>query len=176
MNKIICSFYVWYSSFYLVFIWVFIFIMGRIPRGECFWFSGLCFVLASAKCRAICRCGLRLSTYNCETMVLSQKRLRCPLMVDDEFLSKVEKVKYLRVVNKMPSQGLVEGEWNRRLTGGLLRCLQWYQLLTILLSQKEHWILRGRSASKSSALFMKISILWGVAGLSHFGVVSSPQN
>lgn len=44
-------------------------------------------------------------------------------MVNDEFLSKVEKVKYLRVVNKMPSQGLVEGEWNRRLTGGLLRCL-----------------------------------------------------
>ena len=60
----------------------------------------------AAECEAA---GMKISTSKSEAMVLSRKRVDCPLQVGGESFLQVEEFKYLRVREK----------WTRRLTNGL---------------------------------------------------------
>jgi len=57
--------------------------------------------------------GMRMSTSKSETMVLSQKRVECPLRVVNEILSQVDKFKYLGVL--FTREGQMEQEIDRRI-------------------------------------------------------------
>ena len=52
---------------------------------------------------------MRISTSKSEAMVLSQKRVDCPLQVGGESLPQVEEFKYLEVLFR------VKGKWSGRL-------------------------------------------------------------
>ncbi|XP_061622105.1 furin (paired basic amino acid cleaving enzyme) a isoform X2 [Phyllopteryx taeniolatus] len=56
---------------------------------------------------------MRISTSKSETMVLSRKRVACPLQVGDEILPQVEEFKYLAVL--FTSEGRMEREMDRRI-------------------------------------------------------------
>ena len=64
----------------------------------------------ATKCKAV---GMRISTSMSESVVLSQKRMACPLQVGGENLPQVEEFKYLRVL--FMSDGSRDGEISRRL-------------------------------------------------------------
>ncbi|XDV26977.1 hypothetical protein PO909_030586 [Leuciscus waleckii] len=58
--------------------------------------------------------GMRISTSKSEAMVLSRKRVACPLQVGGEFLPQVEEFKYLGVL--FTSEGRLERETDRRIS------------------------------------------------------------
>jgi len=62
----------------------------------------------AAKCEAA---GIRISPCKSETMVLSRKRVECPLWVGNEILPQAEEFKYLGVL--FTSEGLMEREIDR---------------------------------------------------------------
>ena len=62
----------------------------------------------AAECEAA---GMRISTTKSETMVLSRKRVECPLRVGNEILPQVEEFKYLGVL--FTSEGRMEREIDR---------------------------------------------------------------
>uniref|UniRef100_A0A669BS49 Reverse transcriptase domain-containing protein n=1 Tax=Oreochromis niloticus TaxID=8128 RepID=A0A669BS49_ORENI len=62
----------------------------------------------AAECEAV---GMRMSTSKSEAMVLSRKRVECPLRVRDKFLPQVEEFKYLGVL--FTSDGRREPEIDR---------------------------------------------------------------
>ncbi|XP_061642121.1 uncharacterized protein LOC133484062 [Phyllopteryx taeniolatus] len=62
----------------------------------------------AAECEAA---GMRISTSKSETVVLSRKRVECPLWVGDEILPQVEEFKYLWVL--FTSEGGMERESDR---------------------------------------------------------------
>ena len=62
----------------------------------------------AAECEAA---GMRISTSKSETMVLSWKRVECPLRVRNEILPQVEEFKYLGVL--FTSEGRMEREIDR---------------------------------------------------------------
>ncbi|KAL4006357.1 guanylate cyclase activator 1 [Sarotherodon galilaeus] len=64
----------------------------------------------TAKCEAV---GMRISTSKSEAMVLTRKRVECPLWVRDEFLPQVEEFKYLGAL--FTSDGRREREIDRRI-------------------------------------------------------------
>ncbi|CAI5677887.1 unnamed protein product [Oreochromis niloticus] len=64
----------------------------------------------AAECEAA---GMRISTSKSEAIVLSRKRVECPLRVGDEFLPQVEEFKYLGVL--FASDGRREPEIDRRI-------------------------------------------------------------
>ncbi|KAL4005315.1 hypothetical protein ACER0C_005028 [Sarotherodon galilaeus] len=64
----------------------------------------------AAECEAA---GMRISTSKSEAMVLSRKRVECPLRVGDEFLPQVEEFKYHGVL--FASDGRREPEIDRRI-------------------------------------------------------------
>ena len=72
----------------------------------------------AAKCEAA---GMRISTSKSETMVLSWKRVECPLRVGNEILPQVEEFKYLGVL--FTSEGRMEREIDGRI-GAALRALR----------------------------------------------------
>ncbi|XDV14816.1 hypothetical protein PO909_014999 [Leuciscus waleckii] len=57
--------------------------------------------------------GMRISASKSEAMVLSRKRVACPLQVGGEFLPQVEEFKYLGVL--FTSEGRMEREIDRRI-------------------------------------------------------------
>ena len=57
--------------------------------------------------------GMRISTSKSEAMVLSRKRVDCPLQVGGEFLPQVEEFRYLGVL--FTSEGRMEREIDRRI-------------------------------------------------------------
>ncbi|XDV52909.1 hypothetical protein PO909_021551 [Leuciscus waleckii] len=64
----------------------------------------------AAECEAA---GMRISTSKSEAMVLSRKRVACPLQVGGEFLPQVDEFKYLGVL--FTSEGRMEWEIDRRI-------------------------------------------------------------
>ncbi len=64
----------------------------------------------AAECEAV---GMRISASKSEAMVLSRKRVACPLQVGGELLPQVEEFKYLGVL--FTSQGRMEREIDRRI-------------------------------------------------------------
>ncbi|XDV31537.1 hypothetical protein PO909_002528 [Leuciscus waleckii] len=64
----------------------------------------------AAECEAA---GMKISTSKSEAMVLSRKRVVCPLQVGGEFLPQVEEFKYLGVL--FTSEGRMEREIDRRI-------------------------------------------------------------
>ncbi|XP_057686933.1 MLX-interacting protein isoform X2 [Corythoichthys intestinalis] len=67
----------------------------------------------AAECEAV---GMNISTSKSETMILSRKRVECPLRVGDEILPQVEEFKYLEVF--FTSEGRREREIDRRIHSG----------------------------------------------------------
>ncbi|MDG2595023.1 reverse transcriptase domain-containing protein, partial [Vibrio parahaemolyticus] len=63
----------------------------------------------AAECEAA---GMRISTSKSEAMVLSRKRVDCPLEVGEEVLPQVEEFKYLGIL--FTSEGRMEREMDRR--------------------------------------------------------------
>ncbi|KAI3353859.1 hypothetical protein L3Q82_004862 [Scortum barcoo] len=70
----------------------------------------------AAECEAA---GMRISTSKSEAMVLSWKRVDCPLWVGEEFLPQVEDFKYLGVL--FTSEGKMEREMDRWIGAGVRR-------------------------------------------------------
>ena len=64
----------------------------------------------AAECEAA---GMRISTSKSEAMVLSRKRVECPLQVGGEVLPQVEEFKYLGIL--FTSEGRMEREIDRRI-------------------------------------------------------------
>ena len=64
----------------------------------------------AAECDAV---SMRISTSKSESMVLSQKRIECPLQVEEENLPQVKEFKYLGVF--FMRDGRRDGEFSRRL-------------------------------------------------------------
>ncbi|XP_061537112.1 uncharacterized protein LOC133404806 [Phycodurus eques] len=64
----------------------------------------------AAECEAV---GMRIGTSESETVVLSRKRVACPLRVGDEILPRVEEFKYLGV--SFTSEGRTEREIDKRI-------------------------------------------------------------
>ncbi|XP_076732247.1 LINE-1 reverse transcriptase homolog [Maylandia zebra] len=177
---------------------LFIIFMDRISRrsqvAEGFHFGGLRIssLLASsgeglqlalerfaAECEAA---GMRISTSKSEAMVLSQKRVECPLPVGDEFLPQVEEFKYLGVL--FASDGRREPEIHRRIraAAAVMRTLHRSVVVKRELSVKaklsihrsiyvptltyghELWVVTERTRSRIQAAEM--SFLRRAAGLS----------
>ncbi|KAI3351447.1 hypothetical protein L3Q82_020304 [Scortum barcoo] len=84
----------------------------HVPRGtRCSMVGeGLSLGRFAAKCEAA---GMRISICKSEVMVLSRKRVDCPLRVGEEFLPQVEEFKYLGVL--FTSEGKMEREMDRRI-------------------------------------------------------------
>ncbi len=61
--------------------------------------------------------GMRISTSKSETMLLSWKRVDCPLRVGEELLPQVEEFKDLKVL--FTSEGKMEQEIDRRIEEGV---------------------------------------------------------
>ncbi len=69
----------------------------------------------AAECEAV---GMRISASKSEAMVLSRKRVACPLQVGGVLLPQVEEFIYLGVLSR------VREGWNGRLTDGSVQLLQ----------------------------------------------------
>ena len=133
----------------------------------------------AAECEAA---GMRISTSKSESMVLSRKRVECPLRVRDEILPQVEEFKYLGVL--FTSEGRMEREINRRIgaASAVMRTLHRSVVVKRELSRKaklsiyqsifvptltyghELWVVTERTRSRVQAAEM--SFLRRVAGLS----------
>uniref|UniRef100_A0A669C209 Reverse transcriptase domain-containing protein n=1 Tax=Oreochromis niloticus TaxID=8128 RepID=A0A669C209_ORENI len=133
----------------------------------------------AAECEAA---GMRISTSKSEAMVLSRKRVECPLRVGDEFLPQVEEFKYLGVL--FASDGRREPEIDRRIgaAAAVMRTLHRFVVVKRELSVKaklsiyrsiyvptltyghELWVVTERTRSRIQAAEM--SFLRRVAGLS----------
>ena len=79
---------------------------------------------------------MRISTSKSEIMVLSQKRVECPLWVGNEIFLQVEKFKYLGFL--FTSQGRLEREIDRRIgeASAVMRALHRPLVVKKELSQK----------------------------------------
>ena len=133
----------------------------------------------AAECEAV---GMRISTSKSETMVLSRKRVECPLRVGDEILPQVEEFKYLGV--SFTSEGTMEREIDRRIgaASAVMRTLYRSVVVKKELSRKaklsiyrsiyvpaltyghELWVVTERTRSRIQAAEM--SFLRRVSGLS----------
>uniref|UniRef100_A0A669EXX2 Reverse transcriptase domain-containing protein n=1 Tax=Oreochromis niloticus TaxID=8128 RepID=A0A669EXX2_ORENI len=133
----------------------------------------------AAECEAA---GIRISTSKSEAMVLSRKRVECPLRVGDEFLPQVEEFKYLGVL--FASDGRREPEIDRRIgaAAAVMRTLHRSVVVKRELNVKaklliyrsiyvptltyghELWVVTERTRSRIQAAEM--SFLRRVAGLS----------
>ena len=126
--------------------------------------------------------GMRISASKSETMVLSRKRVECPLRVGDEVLPQVEEFKYLGIL--FTSEGRMEREIDRRIgaASAVMRVLRRSVVVKRELSRKaklsiywsiyvptltyghELWVVTERTRSRIQAAEM--SFLRRVAGLS----------
>lgn len=133
----------------------------------------------AAKCEAA---GMKISTSKSETMVLSRKRVACPLRIGDEVLPQVEEFKYVGVL--FTSEGRKEREIDRRIgaASAVMRALHRSVVVKRELSRKaklsiyqsifvptltyghELWVVTERTRSRVQAAEM--SFLRRVAGLS----------
>ena len=133
----------------------------------------------AAECEAA---GMKISTSKSEAMVLSRKRVDCPLQVGGESLLQVEEFKYLGVL--FTSEGKMEREIDRRIgaASAVMRALRQSVVDKRELSQKaklsiyrsiyvptltyghEVWVVTERTRSRIQAAEM--SFLRRVAGLS----------
>ncbi|XDV13498.1 hypothetical protein PO909_001890 [Leuciscus waleckii] len=133
----------------------------------------------AAECEAA---GMRISTSKSEAMVLSRKRVVCPLQVGGEFLPQVEEFKYLGVL--FTSEGRMEREIDRRIgaASAVMRSLYRSVMVKKELSRKaklsiyrsiyvptltyghELWVMTERTRSRIQAAEM--SFLRRVAGRS----------
>ncbi|XP_051789808.1 uncharacterized protein LOC127529636 [Erpetoichthys calabaricus] len=125
---------------------------------------------------------MRISTSKSETMVLSRKRVECPLRVGGEILPQVEEFKYLGVL--FTSEGRMEREIDRRISAAsaVMRALHRSVVVKKELSRKaklsiyqsiyvptltyghELWVVPERTRSRIQAAEM--SFLRRVSGLS----------
>ncbi|MDF4355550.1 hypothetical protein P3445_23995, partial [Vibrio parahaemolyticus] len=87
----------------------------------------------AAECEAA---GMRISTSKSEAVVLSQKRVDCPLQVGGEVLPQVEEFKYLGIL--FTSEGRMEREIDRRIgaASAVMQALNWSIVVKRELSQK----------------------------------------
>ena len=133
----------------------------------------------AAECEAV---GMRISGSKSETMVLSRKRVECPLRVGNEVLRQVEEFRYLGIL--FTSEGRMEREVDRRIgaASAVMRALRRSVLVKRELSRKaklsvywsiyvptltyghELWVMTERTRSRVQAAEM--SFLRRVAGLS----------
>ena len=125
---------------------------------------------------------MKISTSKSETMVLSRKRVACPLRIGDEVLPQVEEFKYVGVL--FTSEGRKEREIDRRIgaASAVMRALHRSVVVKRELSRKaklliyqsifvptltyghELWVVTERTRSRVQAAEM--SFLRRVAGLS----------
>ena len=125
---------------------------------------------------------MRISTSKSEVMVLSRKRVECPLQVGGEVLPQVEEFKYLGIL--VTSEGRMEREIDRRIgaASAVMRALNRSVVVKRELSRKaklsiyrsiyvptltyghELWVMTERTRSRVQAAEM--SFLRRVAGLS----------
>ncbi|MDF4405451.1 reverse transcriptase domain-containing protein, partial [Vibrio parahaemolyticus] len=133
----------------------------------------------AAECEAAV---MRISTSKSEAMVLSRKRVDCPLQVRGEVLPQVEEFKYLGIL--FTSEGRMEREIDRRIgaASAVMRALNRSVVVKRELSQKarlliyrliyvptltyghELWVVTERMRSQIQA--SEMSFLCGVSGLS----------
>ncbi len=87
----------------------------------------------AAECEAV---GMRISTSKSEAMVLSRKRVACPLQVGGVLLPQVEEFKYLGVL--FTSEGRMEREIERRIgaASAVMRSMYWSIVVKNELSRK----------------------------------------
>uniref|UniRef100_A0AAY5JVS7 Reverse transcriptase domain-containing protein n=1 Tax=Esox lucius TaxID=8010 RepID=A0AAY5JVS7_ESOLU len=83
----------------------------------------------AAECEAV---GMRISTSKFEAMVLSRKRVACPLQVGGECLPQVEEFKYLRVL--FLSKGRMEREIDRRI--GAASAVMWSMYRSVVVKKE----------------------------------------
>uniref|UniRef100_A0A8C9TQF7 Reverse transcriptase domain-containing protein n=1 Tax=Scleropages formosus TaxID=113540 RepID=A0A8C9TQF7_SCLFO len=81
----------------------------------------------SAKCEVV---GMRISTSKSESMVLSRKRMACPLQVRGENLPQVEEFKYLGIL--FTSEGRREREIGHRLGAAAAVMRSLYQTVVVM--------------------------------------------
>ncbi|XP_061647372.1 uncharacterized protein LOC133486367 [Phyllopteryx taeniolatus] len=127
---------------------------------------------------------MRISTSKSETVVLSRKRVACPLQVGDEILPQVKEFKYLGVL--FTSEGRMEREIDRRIgaASAVMRTLHRsivvkkaklsiYRSIYVptLTYGHELWVVTERTRSRIQAAEM--SFLRRVSGLSLRGRVRS---
>ncbi len=133
----------------------------------------------AAECEAV---GMRISASKSEAMVLSRKRVACPLQVGGVLLPQVEEFKYLGVL--FTSEGRMEREIDRRIGAASAVMRSMYRSVVVKkeLSRKaklsiylsiyvptltyghEHWVMTERTRSRIQAAEM--SFLRRVAGRS----------
>ena len=133
----------------------------------------------AAECEAA---GMKISTSKSEAMVLSRKRVGCPLRVGEEALPQVEEFKYLGIL--FTSEGRMEREMDRRIgaASAVMRTLNRSVVVKRELSRKaklsvyrsvyaptltyghELWVMTERTRSRIQAAEM--SFLRRVSGLS----------
>ncbi|KAJ0050334.1 hypothetical protein NL108_017502 [Boleophthalmus pectinirostris] len=83
----------------------------------------------AAECEAA---GMRISSSKSEAMVLSRKKVSCPLQVGGESLHQVEEFKYLGVL--FSSEGRTEREIDRWI--GAASAVMWSLYLTAVVKRK----------------------------------------
>uniref|UniRef100_A0A6Q2ZFL9 ribonuclease H n=1 Tax=Esox lucius TaxID=8010 RepID=A0A6Q2ZFL9_ESOLU len=133
----------------------------------------------AAECKAV---GMKISTSKSEAMVLSRKRVACPLQVGGECLPQVDEFKYLGVL--FTSEGRMEREIDRRIgaASAVMRSMYRSVMVKKELSRKaklsiyqsiyvptltyghELWVMTERTRSRIQAAEM--SFLRRVAGRS----------
>ncbi|KAI3361665.1 hypothetical protein L3Q82_002028 [Scortum barcoo] len=134
----------------------------------------------AAECEAP---GMRISTSKSKAMVLSRKRVNCPLRVGEEFLPQVEEFKYLGVL--FTSEGKMEREMDKWIgaASAVLRTLVCSVVVKRELSQKaklsiywsiyiptltyghELWVMTERTGLRIQAAEMQVCFLQRVSGL-----------
>ncbi len=75
--------------------------------------------------------GMRISTSKSEAMVLSRKKVACPLQVGEVFLPQVEEFKYLGVL--FTRDGMMEREINRRI--GAASAVMWSMYRSVVVKE-----------------------------------------
>ncbi|XP_029984805.1 uncharacterized protein LOC115415389 [Sphaeramia orbicularis] len=116
--------------------------------------------------------GMKINTSKSEAMVLSRKRVECPLRVGEDVLSQVDEFKYLRIL--FTSEGRMEREVDRQIGAAstVMRTLNLSVVVKRELSQKAmlsiYWLIYVPTLTYGHELWVmtKMRFLHRVAGLS----------